>query len=299
MKRREMSRPWVTALFQICWTILRCLPLPVAAALTSWAMRTFAENFTRQDLIRDNLVKAFPGMTPDEVRRTARAIAGNLGVIAAELCHIEDFRGGTKDGRLMMIGEKQLALAKKGPVIFVGPHQWNWEVAPLCYSEHGIRVTSIYSRFANDLMDRTILKQRLKTGAKYVEKRKAVRAMMTALENGESLAFVIDQRVKSGQSVKFFGRDFLMTGVPARLAIRFRCPIVLVDMQRLERHRFSFILREPIYPPEKPGPDSERELTQAIAAGLETIIRRSPETWFCNKRRWPEADGAQSFARST
>jgi KDO2-lipid IV(A) lauroyltransferase len=299
MKRSEMSRAWVTVLFQLCWTLLRIMPLPAAAALTSWAMRTFAENLTRQELIRDNLAKAFPEMSPGEVRRTARAIAGNLGVIAAELCHIEEFRGGTKDGRLTLIGEKSLALARTGPVIFVGPHQWNWEIAPLFYSEHGIRVTSIYSRFANDAMDRTILQQRQKTGANYVEKRKAVRAMMTALDNEESLAFVIDQRVKSGLKVKFFGHDFLMTGVPARLAIRFRCPIVLVDMERLQGHRFRFILRDPIYPPQQPGTESERELTQAIATGLETIIRRSPETWFCNKRRWPERDAAQSFARST
>ena len=299
MKRREMSRTWVTVLFQICWTLLRCLPLPVAAALTSWIMRTFAESLTRQDLIRENLAKAFPEMSPEEIRTTARAIAGNLGVIAAELCHIEDFHGGTKDGRVTMIGEKQLALAKAGPVIFVGPHQWNWEIAPLFYSEHGVRVTTIYSRFANELMDQEILKQRQKTGAKYVDKQKAVRAMVAALGSGESLAFVIDQRVKSGQKVKFFGRDFLMTGVPARLAIRFRCPIVLVDMERLEGHRFRFMLCDPIYPPEKPGPDGERELTQAIATGLEAIIRHSPETWFCNKRRWPESDTAQSFARST
>jgi lauroyl/myristoyl acyltransferase len=184
MKRRDMSRTWVTVLFQICWTLLRCLPLPVAAAFTSWAMRTFAENLTRQDLIRENLAKAFPEMSPEELRRTARATAGNLGVIAAELCHIEDFHGGTKNGRVTMIGEKPLALAKAGPVIFVGPHQWNWEIAPLFYSEHGVRVTTIYSRFANELMDRVILKQRQKTGAKYVDKQKAVRAMVAALSSG-------------------------------------------------------------------------------------------------------------------
>jgi Kdo2-lipid IVA lauroyltransferase/acyltransferase len=121
-----------------------------------------------------------------------------------------------------------------------------------------------------------------------VEKRKAVRAVMNALENGESLTFVIDQRVKSGLPVKFFGRDFLMTGLPARLAIRYRCPVVLVNMRRLEGHRFSFALEEPIYPPPRDSQDREQLMTQAIANGLETIIRCSPETWFCNKRRWPD-----------
>ena len=288
MRRREMSRVWVTFLFQAGWTALRVLPLPLAAGLTSWAMRSFAEIFTRQNFIRENLAKAFPDMAPEEIRKTGRAIAGNLGVIAAELCHIDDFRGGTRNGTLTVSGEKQLALAKAGPVIFVGPHQWNWEIAPLFYSEHGIRVTTIYSRFSNDLVDRTILEQRMKTGARYVEKRKAVRAVMNALENGESLAFVIDQRVKSGLPVKFFGRDFLLTGLPARLAIRYGCPVVLVNMARLKGHRFHFILQEPIDPPPRSTPDGEQQMTQAIANGLEAIIRCSPETWFCNKRRWPD-----------
>jgi KDO2-lipid IV(A) lauroyltransferase len=287
-----MSKVWVTLLFQACWTTLRFLPLPVAAAVTSWALRMFADIFTRQEMIRENLAKAFPEMPPEKVRQTARAIAGNLGVIAAELCHIEDFKGGTRNGRLTHSGDKPLALARAGPVIFLGPHQWNWEIAPLFYSEHGIRVTTIYSRFANDLMDRTILSQRVKTGARYVEKRKAVRALMNALENGESLAFVMDQRVKSGLKVKFFGRDFLMTGLPARLAIRYRCPIVLVDMERHEGHRFRFILGEPIYPPSQPGAESEQQMTQAVASQLEAIIRRAPHTWFCNKKRWRDAPAA-------
>ena len=29
-------------------------------------------------------------------------------------------------------------------------------------------------------------------------------------------------------------------------------------------------------------------MTQAIAIEFERTIRRSPETWFCNKRRWPD-----------
>jgi KDO2-lipid IV(A) lauroyltransferase len=292
MKRNESAKPLYTVLFWLTWQIISAMPLSAAAAFMSWIMRTFADKLTRQNVIRENLAMAFPNMPATMVSKMARAGAGNLGVIAAELCHIEDFKGGTRNGRLSHSGDEQLALAKRGSVIFLGPHQWNWEIAPLFYTEHGIRVTTVYSRFGNDLVNRTILEQRLKTGAKYVEKSKAVRAMMTALEKGESLAFLMDQRVKSGVKVEFFGRDFLMTGMPARLAIRFRCPIVLVDMERLEGHRFHITLCDPIYPPPRVGPEGERQLTQAVATGLEAIIRRSPETWFCTKRRWPETKAA-------
>ena len=289
MKRRNMSRPWVSVLFWTGWTTVRFLPLPVASALMSWLMRTLAEQLTRQDTIRENLSKAFPELPPKKLRETARAVAANLGLIAAELCHIDKFRGGVANGTLTYTGEDQLALAKAGPVIFVGPHQWNWEIVPLLYTEHGIRVTSVYGKLGNSLIDRTILAQRRKTGAKYVEKRQAVRALMNTLESGGSLAFLVDQRVKSGVRVKFFGRDTLMTGVPARLAIRYRCPIVPMEMERREGHRFHMIFGKPIYPPAEAGAEAERQMTQAIAVQLERIIRRSPATWFCSKKRWPES----------
>ncbi len=288
MKRRDMSKSWVTALFRTAWTLLRILPLPVASALTATLMRTFAETFTRQDLIRDNLAKAFPDWPESRVRKTARASAANLGRIAAELCHIEEFRGAIANGRFTYTGEEAVAAARKGSVIFVGPHQWNWEIVPLLYGELGIKVTTIYGRLANDLVDRTIFAQRARTGATYVERRKALRAFMSALENGESLAFLVDQRVKSGVPIKFFGRDMLMSGVPARLALRFRCPIVAVDMERRKGHRFHVRFGKLIHPSAQPGADAEREMTQAIARELEKSIRRAPETWFCNKRRWPD-----------
>jgi KDO2-lipid IV(A) lauroyltransferase len=108
---------------------------------------------------------------------------------------------------------------------------------------------------------------------------------MNILEQGRSLAFLMDQRVKSGVEVSFFGRKSIMTSFPARLALRFRCPIVPIDMERRDGHRFHMAFRSPIYPPVEAA-GAEQRMTQAIATEFERIIRRSPETWFCNKRRW-------------
>jgi Kdo2-lipid IVA lauroyltransferase/acyltransferase len=220
------------------------------------------------------------------VKKTAKQIAANVGVIAAELCHIDEFCGGIASGKLTYTGDSHLALAKAGPVLFVGTHQWNWEVAPLFYIENGVKITLIYAKLANELINRTVLAARKKTGAIYVEKRNAVRTAINALESGGSLAFLMDQRVESGVKVNFLGRDFLMTSFPARLAIRFRCPIVPVDMQRLGCHKFHMTFCTPIYPTSNSGAEAEQQLTQAIADQLERTIRRSPETWFCNARRW-------------
>jgi KDO2-lipid IV(A) lauroyltransferase len=288
MKNRDLSKPWVTVLFWTIWHSIRLLPLPVASAVLSTFMEVFSARVTRQSAIVDNLSKAFPEMPAQKVYKIARKASGHLGVVAAELCHIERFLGGSAKGIFTYDGSHQLELAKKGPVIFVGPHQGNWELVPILGTEHGIKITSIYARFGNALIDRTIFAQRQKTGASYVEKRRAVRALMKALESGESLAFLMDQRVRSGVRVKFFGRDTPMTPVPARLAIRYQCPIVPADIEKRRDGTYHVTFHSPIYPPAQGGWEAEREMTQLAATQLEQTIRRAPETWFCNKRRWPD-----------
>jgi Kdo2-lipid IVA lauroyltransferase/acyltransferase len=288
MKKKNRSKRTTSILFWIIWNTARLLPLPVAARLLSLVGWIFAGQLTRQHTIRENLTKAFPDMTPQKVEQTAKNVAANLGVVAAELCHIGEFRGGVANGRLTFVGDENLQLAKTGPVIFVGTHQWNWEIAPLFYIENGIDITLIYANFGNEFLDSTILAARQKTGAAYLERRNAVRTGMKILEQGRSLAFLMDQRVKSGVQVSFFGRESIMTSFPARLALRFRCPIVPIDMERRDGHRFHMYFCRPIYPPADAAADAERRMTQAIATAFERIIRRSPETWFCNKRRWPD-----------
>ena len=287
MNKKNRSKRSTSVLFWIIWNIARVLPLPVAARLLSPMGRILADRLTRQHTIRENLTKAFPEMTPEKVEWVARNVAANLGVVAAELCHIGEFRGGIANGRLTYSGGENLLLAKNGPVIFVGTHQWNWEIAPLFYVENGVDITLIYANFGNEFLDRTILAARKKTGANYLERRNAVRTGMNILEQGRSLAFLMDQRVKSGIAVSFFGRQSLMSSFPARLALRFRCPIVPIDMERRDGHRFHMFFCRPIYPPAERGTGAELQMTQAIATEFERIIRRSPETWFCNKRRWP------------
>jgi KDO2-lipid IV(A) lauroyltransferase len=286
MKNKHLVKTRFTILFWIVWNVSRLLPLPLTAKLLSRIMRFFAHVLTRQDIIYENLAKAFPEMSAKQVEHTAKQVAANLGIVGAELCHIEEFVGGVANGRLTFEDHGQIALASVGPAIFVGTHQWNWEIAPIVFVENGLRTVTIYSKFRNEVIDHLIMKARQKTGARYLEKRKAMRQIIDELASGGSLCVVMDQRVRSGVPVKLFGRDTLMTGFPARLAIRFQCPIVPIYMERREGHKFHLVFGKPIFARSRPGENTVEALTQAIAAQFEDSIRRSPGTWLCNRRRW-------------
>src|SRR5688572_909010 len=107
MKKKILSQTRFSILFWIFWNISRLLPLSMASAVFSSIMRIFADRLTRQHVIRENLSKAFPEMSPETVKETAKQIAANVGVVAAELCHIDEFRGGIASGKLTYTGDSQ------------------------------------------------------------------------------------------------------------------------------------------------------------------------------------------------
>ena len=285
MKKRDANTPRVTALFFVVWNVARLLPLAGARRFLATLLRWRAERLTNQRAIRRNLSKAFPELTEEETRQRGRNIAANFGRLAAELIHIEDFRSGRS--QIRCVGGEFLEKVRTGPGIFIGPHCGNWELAPLFLGENGIDLTIIHSSLGNPLIDRELLAVRQKTGATYVEKAEALKAVFGALAKGGSTAFLVDQRVDSGVEVSFFGHRVTVTNLPARLAIRFGCPIVPMET-RWEGEDVVVVFKQPIWARSDSGAPSEIELSQQMMSAIEATIRDNPDNWFCNTNRWPK-----------
>ncbi len=128
------------------------------------------------------------------------------------------------------------------------------------------------------------------TGATYVEKAKALRTCIATLQRDESIALLVDQRVQIGLSVEFFGRPTTFTHFPARMAMRFDCPIIVVESVRAGTGTFNVVFHDPIFPRPDLGAQAEHDLTQRMAKVIEGSIRRHPDQWFCNKTRWKKRD---------
>jgi lauroyl/myristoyl acyltransferase len=103
---------------------------------------------------------------------------------------------------------------------------------------------------------------------------------------GRSVAMLVDQRVPSGVEVQFFQQNSIATNLPARLALRFNSPIVPVSIERLARNQFHIQFDEAITVPDEPQTNAEQMMTEKMINSIEQMVHRSPETWFCNKRRW-------------
>jgi KDO2-lipid IV(A) lauroyltransferase len=114
------------------------------------------------------------------------------------------------------------------------------------------------------------------------------RPLVAELVAGRSLGLLADLRVDGGEPIPFFGQMVQTTLVPARLALKFGCPLVPMRVERLGGARF----RATAHPPIRPDDESADPLGQArsmmrqVSALFEGWIREQPAGWQCLKRRW-------------
>lgn len=236
--------------------------------------RHFAMRFwLKEKNFRRNHAIAFPGRDADA---DIRAAAAQFVSVAATIPYL---RAIAARRALRLEGARSIPA---GPVIFLGAHVGNWELGPVALSLAGRPVLNVYSGLRPRWLDRLVLRMRALPGMDFVEKRHAPRAAIAHLAGGGSLGLVIDQRTTGGHDVIFFGHSARFTHLPARLALRFGVPLVMLeDVSDADGLAVRF------HPPIMPAGLAETEITQRIATMVESIICRNPGRWFCNKRRWP------------
>lgn len=261
--------------------VLRALPPRTASDVMAWLLARNSETFLDTPRIRANLHAAFPDLDAAAVDALTVQIAGNFGRLVSEMAHIGAYRDSARGG-LIEMGSPPAP----GAAIYVGAHVGAWEMLPAALSRDGCRVTAIYSRNKNPVIDDVLRRIRPKSGASYVEKAAGLRPCIEALRQGGAIALLADQRVDSGLEVDFFGRPTVVTRFPARLAMKFDCPIIPFDVIRVAPGRLRVVFSDPILPAGRSGAQVELELTQKVAAAVEGSVTRNVDSWFCHKSRW-------------
>jgi KDO2-lipid IV(A) lauroyltransferase len=131
-----------------------------------------------------------------------------------------------------------------------------------------------------------------------IERKEAPKKVLRALRSGGAVGIVGDQNVRrGGVFVDFFGKPAATARGTALFALRTGAPIFLGMATRLpgfpQRYRVTF---EPV--DFVPTGDMEQDvlrLTEAHTKHLEEHVRRAPEQYFWQHRRWktrPPGEGS-------
>jgi len=249
-------------------------------------------------VVLGNLALAYPELAEPERKRLARDCFRHFGAALCDTVSAERFDLVEMCRRIDLSGWEnveaaQAAAAPRG-IFAMTAHLGLWEMAAHVFGTYGGALHVIGRPLDNPHLDRHLTEHRRRYGNHLLGKRGAARGMTRALEGGENVALLIDQRVQAheGIEVPFFGHPALTSPVLAKMSIRLGVPVVPSYCLPAPEGRYRVWFKPPISPPQDAGKDDEerdeavRRLTARYMAEMEEEIRRSPELWLWMHRRW-------------
>jgi len=276
-----------TAVIKGLYFINSLLPVTIASSIGGFLARTFGRFFPASHYATRNLELAMPHLSKNEIKQIVSGMWDNLGRTVMELPFIAN---GKMDSRITITGSQHFdELRDSGKAaIFVSAHFGNWEILPRLSYNHGIPLVLIYRKINNESLDKTLFNIRAPIyKAMHPKGRKGAASLIRAVQNGSSIAILVDQKMNSGISIPFFGMDSMTAPAVAELSIKYNIPIVMARAIRKPNCRFEAIIEEPFYVTQTGDfmQDVYNAMT-SINGKMEGWIRENPEQWFWVHRRW-------------
>ncbi len=174
-------------------------------------------------------------------------------------------------------------------VIAVSSHLGNPEAILRALGRSGLAVMVFIERLSPSRMHDWVRDLRGAPGLRLVTADLAgAREALTHVRAGGVLVVLADRDLLgTGRPVMFFGERARLPSGPVELALRTGAPLLPVTVLRSPRGGLRVIIDEPLTLTRTGGRDANIEAgMRAMAAALETGIRRAPDQWFALSPIW-------------
>ena len=242
--------------------------------------------FRSKRLIMNNLKKANIDKN-NNYEKIAKNVLGNYGRIFSEYVHLKNFKNDNLQKYFSIEGLDYLKNIKKNgeKVVFISGHFNNFELMAMQIEKVGVDCAAIYrplnNPYLNSIMEkiriRDICKNQIKKG------RAGTRQIIRFMSKGTSIALMIDQRVREGEKINFFGSPATTTTIPAQLIKKYNCSVVPIYIERKKSHYFKMYVSKPI---KINTSRSISEITQHLNTILEKMILKNIDQWIWTHDRW-------------
>ena len=273
-------------LIKIFFFILIIIGYKNGSNLGDFIGRLFGPIFRSKKLIENNLEQS--GIVDKKnYNKIISKIYGNYGRILAEYPFLKAFRNNKLNKFIEIDGLENLNKIKreKRRAVFISGHFNNFELMALQIEKAGINLCAIYRPLNNVFLNKTmeeirenfICKNQIKKG------RLGTRQIIENIKKGNSVALMIDQRVREGIKINFFGKPASTTTIPAQLIKKYKCDLVPIYIERKKNNYFKMFVSEPI----KIGNNkSIKEITEHLNKILEKMILKNVDQWIWTHDRW-------------
>jgi KDO2-lipid IV(A) lauroyltransferase len=279
-------------------------PLPMAAVRVlgrGVGALAYAIDGWHRRIALENLASAFPGRSPDERQRLARATFAHFGSLLLELLRFGSYSPERMLASVESEGEERVRQAYqqgRGVLFFTG-HFGYWEMQAIAQPLRVKPVAVLARPLDNEPLNQMLERIRTRTGNAVIYRQGAMRKVLRELAANRGVALLIDQHLHTPDAVyvDFFQRPAATTSALAALALRTGAPVIPVFALPLRGGRYRLVYEHPVDPPRVDAPDAIREFTQRCTDVLEMYVRRHPDLWLWMHRRWREGEPSQQWAR--
>jgi len=204
----------------------------------------------------------------------------NQGISKEDLLHKVTFKN-----------EKVLldALKKDQKIILVTAHYGNWELLPLSIAAKFGPLTGVGRKLDSEVMDHVLNQNRQQFDIEMLDKKGAMKTMISVLKNNRMLGLLVDQNTskKEGVLVDFFEKPVRHTPSAAILGRRFNALIIPAFITSEDHQHYEITFYEPIITEKTENKEKDiLESVQKQAKITEEVIRKKPEEWFWLHQRW-------------
>jgi KDO2-lipid IV(A) lauroyltransferase len=279
------------ALFDAACALARLFPIDSVSDFGAVLLRTLGPLTGAHRVAERNLRIAFPQLGDAEIKQLLQAQWTELGRSLAEFAILD--RIVADSSRLVIEGEALLGAiaAGEGPVVFVSGHFSNFEMMAAAIMRSGAPCQVTYRAMNNPYVDQRVRDVRFSYGIRLFAPKglQGARELMRAIERGESVALMNDQKFNGGVEAPFFGVTAHTAPGPSTYALRFGIPLQPLSVQRTgPGARFKVIAHPQIVLTDTGDREADIEVgVRRINAFLEERIRARPAEWFWVHRRWP------------
>ena len=283
-------------LVRAVFALLRVLGPDLGPRIGAFVARNLGPLTSANRIGRENIAGAFPEKSEAERAAILREAWDNLGRVACEYVHMDriwDFDPAHPETGRITATPETVALYERlredgKPAIVFSAHLANWELPAIAAAKHGIDSAVLYRTPNSPAVAKEILRLRRDSmGTLVAAGMSAPFKLAKALERGQHIGMLVDQRFGRGPRVEFLGRPAYANPLMAQLARRYDCPVHGARAIRLPDGRFRLDLTEEIaLPRDAEGMIDVDAATQVMNDVIAGWVRQYPGQWLWMHRRW-------------
>ena len=265
-----------------------------------WASRLvrFVGPLTPENrMARNSIARAFPDKSAAERAAILTGAWQNFAQVIVEFVFLAELADGfdpanPTSGKVTVSGLDQFVTLRDDgkPAVIVAAHLANWEILGVVAHKFGLKSVLPFRAPGNFRLAADVLAQREALMGTLVENaRGASFEIAAALDRGEHLGMLVDQRLSRGIAVPFFGRPALTNPLAAKFARQYDCPVHGARAIRMPGGRLHLELTPPIdLPRDAEGRIDVERATARINEIVEDWVREYPDQWFWLHDRWKQ-----------